>query len=246
VTTLPLHPGKVDVSLSALLFVQIFTLLVAIPLVAQHPAAHLLLDAGHLIFAAISVTVLTRHRAVQGALLAGLAVLAGGSILRGPLSPLVVIDGATLHEAIAFTSFAFNGLVTTLIASHVFRAERVTAHRVQGAILIYLNIATLFAITYGALETYLPGSIIAASGGKLSTTLGARTAALTYFSLSTITTTGFGDFVPVHPLARSLANLEAVFGQLFPATLLARLIALHLAHGSDAGRLQRDTTDDKH
>ena len=53
---------------------------------------------------------------------------------------------------------------------------------------------------------------------------------LTYFSVATITTAGYGDIVPIHPIARSLANLEAVFGQLFPATLLARLVALHLAH----------------
>jgi hypothetical protein len=38
----------------------------------------------------------------------------------------------------------------------------------------------------------------------------------------------------VHPLARSLANLEAVIGQLFPATLLARIVALHLEHSRRA------------
>jgi hypothetical protein len=63
---------------------------------------------------------------------------------------------------------------------------------------------------------------------------GARTAELSYFSLSAIATAGYGDFVPVHPLARSLAKLEAVFGQLFPATFLARLVALHLAHTGGA------------
>jgi voltage-gated potassium channel Kch len=63
---------------------------------------------------------------------------------------------------------------------------------------------------------------------------------LNYFSLTTITTTGYGDFVPVDPIARSLANLEAVFGQLFPATLLARLVALHVAHSGDAARALRE------
>jgi hypothetical protein len=49
-----------------------------------------------------------------------------------------------------------------------------------------------------------------------------------YFSFTTITSTGFGDIVPVHPLARSLANLEAIVGQLYPATLLARVVTLEL------------------
>jgi hypothetical protein len=39
--------------------------------------------------------------------------------------------------------------------------------------------------------------------------------------------------VPVSPLARSLANLESVFGQLFPAILLGRLVSLHVAHEQD-------------
>ena len=47
------------------------------------------------------------------------------------------------------------------------------------------------------------------------------------FSLGAMTTTGSGDVMALHPLARSLANLEAVIGQLFPATLLARLVTLH-------------------
>jgi hypothetical protein len=39
---------------------------------------------------------------------------------------------------------------------------------------------------------------------------------------------GFGDVTPVHPIARTLTNVEAIIGQLFPATLLARLITLEL------------------
>lgn len=47
---------------------------------------------------------------------------------------------------------------------------------------------------------------------------------------------GYGDLAPVHQLARSLANMEAVFGQLFPATFVARLVALYLAHGEEKKR----------
>jgi ion channel len=49
-----------------------------------------------------------------------------------------------------------------------------------------------------------------------------------YLSFVTLTSTGYGDFVPVHPIARSLCNLESLLGQLFPATLLARLVTLEL------------------
>lgn len=220
---------RVDAALSTLLVVQGLTLFVAVPLGAAHPAFRILLDAGHLVFAGVCVTVLTRRRWVQGALLAALALLALGPV-TGDTAARLGLDIDALHEALAGAAFAFNGLVTALIARHVFAPGRVTVHRVRGAILLYLDVAALFAIAYGVLETHAPGAIMAAHGA-IAAMPGARNAALTYFSLSTITTTGFGDLTPVHPLARSMASFEAVFGQLFPATLLARLVALQLAHG---------------
>ena len=51
---------------------------------------------------------------------------------------------------------------------------------------------------------------------------------LIYFSFVTLTSVGYGDIVPLHPLARSLASIEAIIGQLYPASLLARLVTLEL------------------
>jgi hypothetical protein len=49
-----------------------------------------------------------------------------------------------------------------------------------------------------------------------------------YFSFVTLTSTGYGDVFPIHPVARSLCNLETIIGQLYPATLLARLLSLEI------------------
>jgi hypothetical protein len=49
-----------------------------------------------------------------------------------------------------------------------------------------------------------------------------------YFSLTTLTTTGYGDIVAVDPLARSLANLEAVIGPFYLAMTVARLVTMGL------------------
>ena len=51
-----------------------------------------------------------------------------------------------------------------------------------------------------------------------------------YFSLTTLTTTGYGDIVPVDPLARSMANLESIIGQFYLAITVARLVTLELEH----------------
>jgi Ion channel len=213
-----------DATLSALLVVQALTLFVALPLGASHPSGRLLLDASHLAFAALCAVALTRHRAVRAALLVAIALLAAGPLVAGR-------TGAHL-EAIALVAFGFNLLVTVLVTRRVFSPGRVTAYRVQGAVLVYLNAAALFAIAYGLLEAHAPGSIVPNAGGALAAAPGERTATLSYFSLATITTTGYGDLAPSHPLARSLANLEAVFGQLFPATFLARLVGLHITQGA--------------
>jgi voltage-gated potassium channel Kch len=53
-------------------------------------------------------------------------------------------------------------------------------------------------------------------------------ATMLYFSLTTLTTTGYGDIVPVDPFARSLANLEAVIGPFYLAITVARLVTLEL------------------
>jgi hypothetical protein len=123
--------------------------------------------------------------------------------------------------------------VTALVIYRLFGPGQVTVHRVQGAIFVYLNVAVLFAIAFDLVETFCPGAVRSIAGGLIATVPAQRLAELSYFSMATITATGYGDLVPVHPFARSLANLEAAFGVLFPATFVARFVALHLAH-SDA------------
>ncbi len=49
-----------------------------------------------------------------------------------------------------------------------------------------------------------------------------------YFSFTTLTTTGYGDIVPVDAFARSLANLESVLGRFYLVTTVARLVTLEL------------------
>lgn len=216
-----------DLGLSALLVVQIATLFIALPLNALNSAGPVALDVCHLAFAALCVGIFTRHRGLRAALLIGLAGLAFGPLLR---SGALGLSRGFFGDLISLTALTFNGIVTGLVARQVFAGGAVNAHRVQGAVLLYLNVVSLFAIVYGIFEAHVHGAFMTTGGAPLPGDPGARAAAMSYFSLATITTTGYGDIVPVHAGARSLANLESVFGQLYPATLLARLVGLHLAH----------------
>jgi hypothetical protein len=53
-----------------------------------------------------------------------------------------------------------------------------------------------------------------------------------YFSYITLTTTGYGEVLPLHPFARSMVQLEALTGVLYPVVLIGRLV-------SDAGSIQK-------
>jgi len=79
------------------------------------------------------------------------------------------------------------------------------------------------ADTTVALFTFIGSLVPKAFSGLSLEDSPALASNLIYFSFVTLTTTGYGDIFPVHPIARSLCNLESIFGQLYPATLLARL-----------------------
>jgi hypothetical protein len=119
------------------------------------------------------------------------------------------------------------GVLGWVVAVAVFAPGRITHYRIQGAILLYLNFAMIFIALYRLLAEISPGAF---RGLTIAPTDPGFVAAITYFSLSDLTTAGFGDIVPIHPFARSLANLEAIIGQLYPATLLARIVTLELEH----------------
>jgi Ion channel len=67
------------------------------------------------------------------------------------------------------------------------------------------------------------------SFSNLAADSGPQLGQLVYFSLGALTTAAFGDILPLNPIVCSLANLEAVIGQLFLVIVLSRLVALQVA-----------------
>ena len=181
------------------------------------------------------------HLVFQGLAVAGLLAIIGG---------MLIISTSRLAVTLMAIAFAANACVFfwrinhppwpldlyliaggwlvvsltlgTVIAGAVFKRGLVTYHRIIGAILLYLLIALTFATLFAFVGLTIPSSfkgIVFEEEPQLVNSI-------IYLSFVTLTSTGYGDIVPVHPLARSLCNLEAVIGQLFPATLLARVVTL--------------------
>ena len=117
-------------------------------------------------------------------------------------------------------------LFATVLLAHVVAPGPITRARLKGAVAVYLLIGIIFAEAYRLLYIAFPGAVSVHTSNTMTVKFFQE---LVYFSLSTLTTAGYGDITPVHPLARSLANLEAVTGQLYIVLLIGRLLTLHLA-----------------
>lgn len=224
-------------SLLLLLLAQTLTLFVALPLSSFRVSGLVLADVCRLAFAGVCIRVFTRNRWVRALLVAGLIGIVGIPALARHADGYHAL--VHQHEWLTWAVALFNATVTVLVARYVFGPGRVGADRVLGAILIYLNLAALFANAYDLMVLLQPGAISGLSALSAVDMPDKRAAELAYFSLSTITSTGWGDLTPLHPLARGLANFEAVIGQLFPATLVARLIGLHLAQDGRRARARK-------
>src|SRR5262249_10465044 len=111
-----------------------------------------------------------------------------------------------------------------VVARTVFAQGRVSFHRIVGAVLLYLLIALAFVSLFMLVGLQVPNAfngLVLEDNEKLASNL-------IYFTFATLTSTGYGDIYAVHPIARSLCNLETIIGQLYPATLLARLVTLEI------------------
>ena len=149
--------------------------------------------------------------------IAALAIVLGLAPLRTPLGiagPLTL----AIWSAIAF-------FAASRALRYAMSARRVDLRHLLAALNAYLLVGVFLGAIWLALETALPGSLL--SGG-------APIAGMTlpdgiYFSFVTLATLGYGDIVPATPIARGIAVFEAVFGQLYLAVMVARLVSLRIA-----------------
>jgi hypothetical protein len=122
-------------------------------------------------------------------------------------------------------SLLFIGFLVVLILRQVVRSGPITPRRIQGSVAVYLLLGLLWAVSYEIVELLHPGSF-----SIHAQKIGGELPQLGYFSFTTLTTLGFGDILPLSPLARSLVILEALVGQLFPVILIARLVAMEIEY----------------
>jgi len=175
-----------------------------------------------LLFAVYSVSEGTRSLKIA-------SILVTPAIL-GELS-FFFLESRETHWFSVISVGVFLGYVVYVVyKTSVFSKGRMTPDRVAGAIAVYLLLGLLWALIYGMIASIDPNAFKGLAAFSLEES-GAQQDFL-YFSFVTLTTLGYGDMSPVAPLAKTLAWFEAVFGQLFLAVTIARLVSLEVTHSA--------------
>jgi hypothetical protein len=164
---------------------------------------------------ATSIVALTsshaRPKVVRRAVLvAGLAIaLAMASATFG---------GRLCLNAASFLEILLLAIAMAAVLQRVLTSDTVSARTILGAISVYTSLGILFTWAYGLIDRIEGGGFFGAAQEKGSDFL--------FFSYTTLTTTGYGDLVPVGQVGRMVSGFEMMLGQVFLVTLVAGLVTL--------------------
>jgi len=137
------------------------------------------------------------------------------------LAPLVLIFDSAEIIGIAYLLPVALLVTATLpvTISRVLHHRRITHETVLGALCAYVLVGLLFAFLYLAVQELRDEPFFAQPGPHAQSEY-------LYFSFVALTTLGFGDLSPSVGLPQALTVLEALLGQVFLVTMVARLVTL--------------------
>jgi len=128
-----------------------------------------------------------------------------------------------------FTNIVYFGLICTYLAIYIARSRRVDTEVLCASMCLYISIALLWAAIFTNLELfYDPAfSFYGATASEAGIGKDNLFGYLMYYSFVTLSTLGYGEIHPLHPVAQNWAAVEAMVGQFFIAIVIARLVALY-------------------
>ncbi len=210
------------------LLVALLIFLVAVPLaddfvLGSPPVAKAFLFSAILIIGVVSL------KGAGSAFLVGVIFVVSGVVFS--------ILAAQLHSAFfQFGSlFALIGFLLVAIAhtmKQVALGSEISVNRLVGAVCVYLLLGVIWGVAYSVLELAVPGSFAGFDAWKDR----GWDSEWLYFSFVTMTTLGYGDLLPISATARTLAYLQAVFGQFYIAVLVAGLVSAYISHRQRAAQ----------
>ncbi len=149
---------------------------------------------------------------------------------------------SAVGEGLAMGALAIGSGIALLAAVSTIRfamgSREVDAEHVYAALSAYLLAGLCFGVLHWTIENVWPGSFGEVGAGDTGAEFSLPTAI--YFSFVTLATLGYGDVVPKSDVARGVAVLEAVGGQLYVAVMIARLVGSQLQRPGDPPSPPRD------
>jgi amino acid transporter len=124
----------------------------------------------------------------------------------------------------------------------VLKQKKITREVISMSISVYLLFGLTFGLFYIVLHDLQPNAF--SFGGVAPTSEQQFIPVLTYFSLTTLSTIGFGDISPVTLQARYAAVAEGIAGQFYLAILVARLVGMQMSQ-SVSQHAENQTLDSK-
>ncbi len=126
--------------------------------------------------------------------------------------------------------FLFFSYITWNELRAVLKQKEVTGETISLSISIYLLLGMTWTVLYVVLYYANPHAFAFGTAPELSASK--IFPVMLYFSLTTISTVGFGDITPVSLQARYAAVAEAITGQFYLAILVARLVGLYMSRSA--------------
>lgn len=131
------------------------------------------------------------------------------------------------------TNIIYFALICTYLAIYIFTTPRVTLEVIFAAMCLYMILAVLWAAIYTNLQLFYHHAfsfygLPAAEAGINQINLFYQ---MMYYSFVTLSTLGYGEIIPVHPVAQNWAAVEATLGQFFVAIVIARLVSMYTVEG---------------
>ena len=132
--------------------------------------------------------------------------------------------GATWAVFITYLALIpYQLMLLWILGRFLIVVKTITRDVLYAAVALYLLLGAVFVPMYGLMGLLIPGSFIDGSYSNASV----QWQQLVYFRYTSLTSTGFGDILPVSWWARSFANLEMIAGVLFITIVMARLVSLY-------------------
>ncbi len=158
------------------------------------------------------------------ALISGAIALAGGLTHYIPgLAEYTIVEGLFICS-VGYSIFILVAIFA--IARYVFITDRITTDRIIGSICIYMLIGMFFAFVYAAMGLALDQSFKYTE--EIASLSAIHLSDFIYFSYSTLTTIGYGDMTPIHPIIKITSSIEGVTGCVYLAIMVARLVGMHV------------------